>query len=169
MSRENHSTGALGSTIERHRMEVQSYLGSIVSCTEAAADLFQTIAEQSLRRDRLFPIKNVRAYLYAAAKNAAANFHLAQQAQSKNACQYALTQTSINELGPDSVLEAQQKVMRLNAALQDLPGMTQQIFVLYRLRGAKQEDIASQFGVHVSTVEKHLKRAAQYCHDSISE
>ncbi|MEM1191438.1 MAG: sigma-70 family RNA polymerase sigma factor [Pseudomonadota bacterium] len=160
---------AFARAVESHRPEVQGYLRGQVGCAEVAADIFQTIAENLLGRDDLTPISNLRAYLFQAARNAAVNHHLAEQARAGRDDELKARQASRAEPGPDDVLASRQKIDRLNAALLELPILTRQIFVLYRLRGVKQVDIAAQYRVHLSTVEKHLKRAIAHCERSVRE
>ena len=53
----------LTGSIERHRLEVCRFLSGRVGCAETAADIFQSIAENLLRRNPDPPIEDVRAFL----------------------------------------------------------------------------------------------------------
>jgi RNA polymerase sigma-70 factor (ECF subfamily) len=59
----------------------------------------------------------------------------------------------------ERALIAREELELVSAALAGLPDKTLQIFRLYRLDGLRQREIASQLGVSVSSVEKHLRRA----------
>ena len=60
------------------------------------------------------------------------------------------------------ILESRQSLQTAVAALQTLPERTRDIFVLRRLEGHAYRDIANQFGISVSAVEKRMVRAVQH-------
>jgi RNA polymerase sigma factor (sigma-70 family) len=62
-------------------------------------------------------------------------------------------------LPPDEVLDLQQRLARLMSVLNTVSERTREIFLLHRLTGAGHEEIAQQFGISVSAVEKHVARA----------
>ncbi len=60
------------------------------------------------------------------------------------------------------VAENREALRAVAAALMILPERTRSIFVLRRLEGQNYKDIAVQFGISVSAVEKHMVRAVQH-------
>ena len=60
------------------------------------------------------------------------------------------------------VMENREALRAVAAALLILPERTRAIFVLRRLEGQSYKDIAVQFGISVSAVEKHMVRAVQH-------
>ncbi|GEK10506.1 sigma factor [Pseudoalteromonas peptidolytica] len=66
-------TVSMAGVIEKYRLEVSRFLIRKVGCAETAADIFQSVAENMLRRSPDPPIDDVRAFLYRAAKSAAVN------------------------------------------------------------------------------------------------
>ena len=60
------------------------------------------------------------------------------------------------------ILEGQQNLRVALAAIRALPERTRTVFVLRRLDGHAYRDIASQLGISVSAVEKHMVRATQH-------
>jgi RNA polymerase sigma-70 factor (ECF subfamily) len=59
----------------------------------------------------------------------------------------------------ERTLIAREELELVSAALAGLPEKSLRIFSLYRLDGLRQREIASQLGISVSSVEKHLRRA----------
>ncbi len=59
------------------------------------------------------------------------------------------------------VAESRQTLQAVVTALINLPERTRAIFVLRRLEGQNYKDIAAQFEISVSAVEKHMARAVQ--------
>ena len=54
------------------------------------------------------------------------------------------------------------KVEELNRALMELPERTRAIFLLHRFEGHKYSEMARQFGVSTSSVEKHMMEAIRH-------
>lgn len=63
------------------------------------------------------------------------------------------------EITPEHVLEVEQELHHVAAALSQLSERAQDIFVLIRLEQMKQAAVAEMLGVSVSTVEKELVKA----------
>jgi len=61
--------------------------------------------------------------------------------------------------GPERVLIGRESLAEVLAALDELGERTKSIYILFRLEGMKQKDIATLFGMGLSTVEKHVMTA----------
>lgn len=66
----------------------------------------------------------------------------------------------IEQRDPVRVLQAKQSLATVLAALRQLPERTRTIFILFRLEGMKQREIADHLGISVRTVEQHVTRAS---------
>ncbi len=64
-----------------------------------------------------------------------------------------------SELRPEEHLDIQQRLEWVMRVLEGLPDRTREVFLLHRLAGAGQDEIARQLGISVSAVEKHVARA----------
>ncbi|HEY0687184.1 MAG TPA: sigma-70 family RNA polymerase sigma factor [Steroidobacter sp.] len=60
------------------------------------------------------------------------------------------------------VLAARERLQKVLAALESLGPRTREIFLLHRLDGLKYREIASQLGITVSAVEKHIAKASLF-------
>lgn len=69
------------------------------------------------------------------------------------------TREFVEDRTPERVLEGKQTVAAVIAALDELGSRTRDIYVLFRLEKMKQYEIAEQFGISVSTVEKEVMKA----------
>lgn len=67
-----------------------------------------------------------------------------------------------DEISPERVLIHQQRLDAIVSALRELGVRTRDIFLLYRMEGMKQADIARRLGISVSAVEKHLAKALSH-------
>ncbi|MEL7046433.1 MAG: RNA polymerase sigma factor [Pseudomonadota bacterium] len=168
MFQQANNQRGLAQSLEMHRGEVQGYLAGKLGCADTAEDMFQAIVENLLRRDGAEPVGNLRAYLYQAARNALAN-HYRDTATRTRFTQDSAPEDDHSDLVPERILAGEQALARVNTALHELPLLTRQIFILYRLHGMKQSDIAARFDVHVSTVEKRLRQALRHCLAQLEE
>ena len=63
------------------------------------------------------------------------------------------------EIGPERVVIGREKLTEVLASLDELGERTKSIFILFRLEGMKQKDIAAIYGIGLSTGEKHVMAA----------
>jgi len=62
----------------------------------------------------------------------------------------------------DEVIAARARLKRVQEGLARLPPRTREIFLMHRLQGFKYREIAVQFGISQSAVEKHIAKAALF-------
>ena len=60
------------------------------------------------------------------------------------------------------VLLARQRLLRVREGLAQMSPRTRQIFLMHRLDGMKYREIATQLGITVSAVEKHVAKGAHF-------
>lgn len=154
----------LSESIEHNRAEISRFLLSRLGCADTAADVFQSIVENLLRRPPEPPIEDVRAFLYRAARNAVLN----QRRAARNKSDFDVLATPLieerDDRSPENIVVFEANLSKINDALLELPVLTRKIFSLYRLHGVKHKDIAEQLGISVSTVEKHVSKALSRCY-----
>lgn len=69
---------------------------------------------------------------------------------------------AIDELTPERIALSQEQVDQMLLALDELSERSRSIFLMFKLKGMKQKDIAEMLGISVSAVEKHIIKAL--CH-----
>lgn len=65
----------------------------------------------------------------------------------------------IEVLDPERVLLARERLGEVMACLDEMGERTRNMFILFRLEGMRQKDIAACYGVSLSTVEKNVTAA----------
>lgn len=68
----------------------------------------------------------------------------------------------IESVTPERVLLGKAALIQAVAAIEELNPTTRAIFILHRLEGMRQKDIASRLGLSVSAVEKRFASALTY-------
>jgi RNA polymerase sigma-70 factor (ECF subfamily) len=66
----------------------------------------------------------------------------------------------VEDIDPERVLIAREDLTEVLACLDELGERTKNIFILFRLEGMRQKEIAALYGIGLSTVEKHVMAAA---------
>ena len=67
---------------------------------------------------------------------------------------------------PDAYAAAREELSRVLEVIENLPPQARQVFVLRRIQGQSQRDVAREMQIAESTVEKHLARAVRSLMDS---
>lgn len=63
---------------------------------------------------------------------------------------------------PETICSDRQWLMRVADSIQDLPPRCREVFLLHRVEGLPQAEVASVLGISVSAVEKHMVRAGAH-------
>jgi len=146
------------------REDLESLLASRLSCRETASDLSQEAFLRLCRSDELSRIDNLKAYLFRIAFNL-----LNDHYRYRSVREFIVAAPPEDLPDPADTRSAEQSVLasdqldRLAMALGELPPLCQRIFYLCRFEGMRQQDIATQLGVSLRTVEDNIKRALLHC------
>jgi len=68
----------------------------------------------------------------------------------------------IDQIAPDRIVAGQELAEMLACALDELSEKTRTIFLLFKFQGMRQKEIAGNFGISVSAVEKHIVIASTH-------
>ena len=66
------------------------------------------------------------------------------------------------EPSPERVLNSQEELQELEKSLQELPPLCRTAFLLRRVEGLSQKDVAEKLGISVKTVEKYMARSVRF-------
>ncbi|NWM24825.1 RNA polymerase sigma factor, partial [Escherichia coli] len=69
--------------------------------------------------------------------------------------------------GPEAIAADRQELSRLARLIEDLPPKCRQVFVLRKLRGLSQREVAEVMEISENTVEKHMGKAMMALADAI--
>ena len=65
----------------------------------------------------------------------------------------------LEPLDPARVLLGRESLGEVSDALRELPERTRALFLLFRLEGMKQSELAALYGISISAVQKHIFKA----------
>jgi RNA polymerase sigma-70 factor (ECF subfamily) len=109
-------------------------------------------------------IENPRAYLYRVTANVANN----HGSRSKVRTEWIDPEIEPNALhsplpGPEPIIAARHALQRCLAALEELPEIYRHVFLLHRVDGMAQGDVAIALGIPKRTVERYVAKALAHC------
>ena len=125
-------------------------------------DLYIKVQQQSSSQAILYP----KAYLYRIANNLIID-HQRYQGKFADIDDKAFEQVST--ISPEQIAEHKQRLEIVSDALEQLPAKTKAVFNLQRIQQLEKSQVASDLGISVNMVEKHLRRALQFCRDKLTK
>ncbi|SEI83062.1 RNA polymerase sigma-70 factor, ECF subfamily [Sphingobium sp. AP50] len=126
-------------------------------------DLVQDVMLRILARRSTDQIDNPEAYLFRTAANVLRD-KARRDSVRKVEMQKNLTESDhpVEECSPDRVIVAREEILRVAAALQELPERTRDIFLMKRFEGLSHAEIAARVGLSVSGIEKQIAKAVAH-------
>lgn len=77
---------------------------------------------------------------------------------------YASAQLGTDDITPQRITEATELLQAVLRLLDLLPEETRNAFILRRLEGLEQKEIAARLGISLSTVKRHIALAYARCY-----
>lgn len=128
---------------------------------QEAEDHMHSALLRMLGRDGNAAIHNPAAFLCRVATNIAIDGKRREKVRAETAeSAFALEHLTDQQPLQDEVLEAKQRLLRVEKALDRLPRRTREIFLMHRIHEMKYREIADELGISISAVEKHIANAA---------
>ena len=137
------------------------YVNNIDVAEDIAQDCFTAFWEKMNEKDRI--IENVKAYLYATARNRSIDYLKEQPSFIPLSVSADLKETLTDDEAEEfSYIEA-----RMWTAIDALPERCREVFLLHKRDGMKYKDIAERFHISVNTVDNHIRKAMRLVHDGV--
>lgn len=150
--------------IQPHEPELRRYLSGIAA-RDAIDDLVQETYARLLKARLARPIRAPRGLLFAIARNAARDIFRKKHGATVKVIEGLEDFDVIDGATPnpsDSLLLTQETAI-LKAAIESLPERCRQVFVLRKLQHKSHQEIATEMGITVHTVEVQLINALRRC------
>lgn len=142
---------------------LRSWLHRKLGCAYQAADLTHDTFVRLLASPQVESIVEPRAFLTTVAKRVLANHYRRREIERA----YLDALAVLPEMQAPS-LEARaivlETLLEIDAMLDGLPSIAKQVFLLAQVDGLPYAAIAKETGVSVSTVKRHLLKAARHCY-----
>lgn len=142
----------------RHAAELRSFLTARLRCEQTAADLTQEVFVRLLGQEAA-AIANPLALAYRIARNLLVDHHRGRRPDSGDGDEPCFDEMTGSAPDPQDVAAARQRLDRLESAIARLPPQCRRAFVLNRLEGLSQAQVAERMGISRQVVERHIAKA----------
>ncbi len=150
----------LTKTFDAQKNALRQFFSSRLSDTGIVDDLMQELylkADGMGSKDIAYP----KAYLFRMANNMIVDEHRRTAKLPQNSD--IETDAIPTAISPERSLSAQEQLEVVTKALNELPEKTQMVFYRMNVNGMTKVEVAESLSISVNMVEKHLRRAIQYC------
>jgi RNA polymerase sigma-70 factor (ECF subfamily) len=145
-----------------HHGWLQGWLRKKLGNAFDAADLAQDTFLRVMRAPGLDRVEEPRAYLTTVARNLLIN-HVRRRAIEQAYLDALALLPEPMAPAPEVRLMVLETLVEIDRRLLGLPVQAKQAFLLAQLEGLGQAEIAAELGISVSTVKRHLAKAAMRC------
>jgi RNA polymerase sigma factor (sigma-70 family) len=147
-----------------HERDLRAYLARNVHGAAEVDDVVQESFLRVLRAQESGRIDNARAYLFRTARNAI----FAVFRRPKVFSSVSVTESDASRIvedGPDTAerVSTAEEIALLLDAIDSLPARCRAVFILRKLQGVSQKDIAARLGISECTVQVQVARGARKC------
>jgi len=150
------------------RDKLYFYILRITDSSEDAEDVVQEVfVKLWLIRKSLHDVEHFGSYLYRMAHNYAIS-GIRRMARETICFSELQANTNTDNLPADEVLFQKQLNEKLKATVAALPQQQRLVYTLSREQGLKQEDIAHQLHISISTVQNHMTQALRTIRKELS-
>ncbi len=145
-----------------HNNWLRGWLSKRLGNAHQAADLAQDTFVRLLAREDTPVMLEPRAFLTTVAKRVLANHWRREQLEAA----YLEALANVPEayaMSPEERVILLETIVEIDRHLDGLPIMAKRAFLLTQLDGCNHAQVAEQLGISITTVKRHLVKAAQQC------
>lgn len=150
---------------------IKRYLSRFFSRSQDIDDLTQETFLRAFAESKR-EVVSPRAFLYRIARNLALNEKARHSHQTTSFIE-DFPDPSVLEAGDqvsvEDAVEGRRKMAIFAEAISALPPQCRKVFILRKVEGLSQKDVAERLGLSVSTVEKHLATGLLKCSDYLRQ
>ena len=149
--------------VREHQAELLNFFRGRVARSQDAADLAQESWSRMMHY-RLDAVASSRGLLFTIARNVLKNhWRWSALRQIEQSTDFSELEVESHAPGPDRHLQAALDLEALEAAVIALPPKCRTVFLLSRIEGLSNAEVAERCGISVKMVEKHLAKAIVAC------
>ncbi len=153
-----------------HQKSLFGYLRKLLGSETEAQDVAQDVYLKMYKLSNYNEIEAPRAFLLRTAHNTVMQRFRREKIISMETVA-DFDDLSIYNNTPDisEQVESQKRFAMLSEAIDQLPPVCRQIFIMRKVNGLSQKEIASKLGISESTVEKHAVKGMRRCREYLRE
>lgn len=148
----------------QHHAAVRRFLARFLHCEDAAEEVTQEAFVRLLRFRPRQPVDNPRAYLFQVAANTARDWLARQNTRNRVFGDSEMPEDiRCPRPCPEACTLNHERLDLLSTAIRELPPRCREVFLMSRLDGLNNREIADRLGISRNMVEKHIIKAMLYC------
>lgn len=156
--------------VQPHEPSLRAYLGRSLAARDDVDDVVQDTYVKLWRSQTTRRVTSPRAFLFTIARNVALDL---RRRRAVFAAQ-PITETTPMAVLEDSpgvvdLVSRRQELALLAEAIRALPQRCQHVFLLRKIQGISQREIAARLGISENTVETLVAKGARRCADYVRE
>lgn len=156
--------------VHPHGSQLRAYLKNAYPMVGDVDDVVQESYLRLWKARAVQPIESARGFLFEVARRLAID--LARRGRRSPIDQQVdVSRLRIQDGGPGvfETVSRNEKILLLADAIESLPGKCRAIFVLRRLKGVPQKEVAARLGLSERTVEVQVSRGLRRCEDYLRQ
>ncbi|MGY4535051.1 RNA polymerase sigma factor (sigma-70 family) [Pseudomonas sp. TE3786] len=163
MSQCSPSRLGLGVVLEIYYRELVRFLSAKLGDRQVAADVAHDAYLRVMERASQAQIDSPRAFLYRTALNLVVDEHRRNNLRRSENLDVLDQDEQFFSPSPHRSLAQAQRLQLLQRALDELPTLCRDAFLLRKLEGLRHDEIAARLSISQSLVEKHIVNAMKHC------
>lgn len=154
--------------VQPHEASLRSYLRHSLNSLADVDDLMQECYARLLRERNRIAVRSSRAFLFTVARNAVRDLLRRRAvAEAMPLSENVPLAVLAEEANVVDVVSRGEELALLTEAIRSLPERCRQVFLLRKIQGLPQKEIAARLGISESTVETLVARGARRCADHL--
>lgn len=142
------------------RHYVSSFFTSEQDVEDVIQDLYLRLVEREYGAEN---IRHPRAFVYKVARNLSLNQRAYAHQRQGESLTLAQEENLMQSASLDDVIEQQQRYEHFCQAVNALPAQCRRVFIMKKIEGRSNSDIAAALKISLSTVDTHLARGLIAC------
>jgi len=149
--------------LEIYYRELVRFLSAKLGDRQEAADVAHDAYLRVMERTSQEQIESPRAFLYRTALNLVIDEHRRNSLRRSETLDVLDQEEQFFSPSPHRSLAQDQRLKLLQRALNELPLLCREAFLLRKLEGLSHDEIAERLSISQSLVEKHIVNAMKHC------
>tara|TARA_R110000850_G_scaffold36032_27_gene95659 strand:+ start:5342 stop:6013 length:672 start_codon:yes stop_codon:yes gene_type:complete len=159
-----------GTTFLNHVQAIRQYASSFFKNSHDVDDLVQEVYVKIAERGGLGDVRAPRAFLCKVARNLALNEKNRSGTRLSDQFEAMIDDQNVpTTINLDDQIEQQQRFTHFCEAINQLPSQCRRVFIMKKIEGLANADIAQKLSISVSTVDKHLAKGMIECKEALKQ
>jgi RNA polymerase sigma-70 factor (ECF subfamily) len=161
----NGDVDAYRTVFIEHYPPLLNFAHKIIRDEDLAKDVVQNVfIKMFASRDNLTVLRDLKSYLFAAVRNECLNLIRKETRVREHHHEFAIN--ADDKVFSDAIEEVESE-HRIYKAIRELPPQTRRIFTMSRLDDKKNQEIATELGISIRTVETQISNALKALRKSL--